>query len=152
MSELMQLESAISTSRYLPPSGTAGFERCCVSGKRRLPAPPPRMTANNFGSAGMSQSLQTVERLLVRERSRRDGFVAGGFLRDLHSDTRADASRARFDHLARVFESFHTARSFHAEFVADGAPHQRDVGGGGAPFRKPRRWFPGSSARFFLGR
>src|SRR5512145_723043 len=53
MSELMQFESAISTRRYLPPSGTAGFDRCWVSGKRRLPAPPPRITANSFGFAGI---------------------------------------------------------------------------------------------------
>src|SRR5215204_3673854 len=52
-SELMQFESAISTSRYLPPSGTAGFDRCCVSGKRRLPAPPPRITAKSLGLAGI---------------------------------------------------------------------------------------------------
>src|SRR5215207_871496 len=57
-SELMQFESAISTSRYLPPSGTAGFDRCCVSGKRRLPAPPPRITANSLGLAGMLASRQ----------------------------------------------------------------------------------------------
>src|SRR5215208_4409050 len=54
MSELMQFESAMSTSRYFPPSGTAGFDRCCVSGKRRLPAPPPRMTASSFGLAGIN--------------------------------------------------------------------------------------------------
>src|SRR4030095_507596 len=58
MSELMQFESAMSTSRYLPPSGTAGFERCCVSGKRRLPAPPPRMTANSLGFAGIVSPLE----------------------------------------------------------------------------------------------
>src|ERR1043165_1354673 len=48
MSELMQLESAMSTSRYLPPSGTAGFERCCVSGKRRLPAPTAENDSQQF--------------------------------------------------------------------------------------------------------
>src|SRR5918992_429918 len=47
-SELMQFEMGISTSRYLPPSGTAGLERCCVSGKRREPAPPPRITASRL--------------------------------------------------------------------------------------------------------
>jgi hypothetical protein len=31
--------------RYLPPIGTAGFERVSVNGKRRLPWPPPRMIA-----------------------------------------------------------------------------------------------------------
>src|SRR6185436_3547080 len=62
MSELMQFESAISTSRYLPPSGTAGFDRCCVSGNRRLPAPPPRMTANSLGFAGISDHHPSMRR------------------------------------------------------------------------------------------
>src|SRR5829696_8964159 len=56
ISELMQFESAMSTRRYLPPSGTAGFERCCVSGKRRLPAPPPRITASSLELAGIFQN------------------------------------------------------------------------------------------------
>ena len=33
-------------SRYLPPIGTAGFERVAVSGKSRFPWPPPRMMAS----------------------------------------------------------------------------------------------------------
>src|SRR5688572_32037980 len=52
MSELMQFEIGMSTSRYLPPSGTAGFERSSVSGDRRVPAPPPRITARMFGLFG----------------------------------------------------------------------------------------------------
>src|SRR2546426_12236371 len=47
-SELMQFEIGTSTKRYLPPSGTAGFERSRVNGNSRLPAPPPRITANNL--------------------------------------------------------------------------------------------------------
>src|SRR5262245_53076175 len=35
-------------SRYFPPIGTAGFDRIRVSGKSRLPAPPPRMSANTL--------------------------------------------------------------------------------------------------------
>src|SRR5664279_2149560 len=42
--ELMQLEIGISTSRYLPASGTAGFARSLVSGNRRVPWPPPMIT------------------------------------------------------------------------------------------------------------
>jgi hypothetical protein len=42
---LMQLLIGISTNRYLPAMGTAGFERLEVSGYNRLPAPPPRITA-----------------------------------------------------------------------------------------------------------
>src|SRR5215204_2493624 len=52
MSELMQFEMGMSTSLYLPPSGTAGFERWSVSGDRRVPAPPPRITARIFGLFG----------------------------------------------------------------------------------------------------
>src|SRR2546421_10288029 len=39
----MQLEIGISTSRYLPASGTAGLARSRVSGNRRVPWPPPMM-------------------------------------------------------------------------------------------------------------
>src|SRR5262245_3388804 len=35
-----------SISRYLPPIGTAGFDRVAVSGNRRDPWPPPRMIAS----------------------------------------------------------------------------------------------------------
>src|SRR5450432_25809 len=42
--ELMQLEIGMSTSRYFPASGTAGFARSFVSGNSRLPCPPPMMT------------------------------------------------------------------------------------------------------------
>src|SRR5690606_5926133 len=44
--ELMQLEIGTSTSRYLPARGTAGLARSLVSGKSRVPAPPPMMTAS----------------------------------------------------------------------------------------------------------
>src|SRR5215217_390430 len=44
--ELMQLETGMSMSLYLPPSGTAGFARSFVRGASRCPAPPPRITAN----------------------------------------------------------------------------------------------------------
>src|SRR5262245_10093501 len=41
--EFKQLLIGTSISRYLPPSGTAGFDRSCVRGNRRFPAPPARM-------------------------------------------------------------------------------------------------------------
>jgi hypothetical protein len=40
---LIQLEMGISTMRYFPPKGTAGFEREPVSGNKRVPFPPPSM-------------------------------------------------------------------------------------------------------------
>src|SRR5215208_6561890 len=119
MSELMQFESAMSTSRYLPPSGTAGFDRCCVSGKRRLPAPPPRITANSFGFAGIGH-------LVSGGSCGRWGF-ARGFLCDLYTDTGADARSAGLDHLACVGESFDATRRFNAKLRSDGASHQRNV-------------------------
>src|SRR5919108_109702 len=41
-----QLLIGTSIRRYLPPIGTAGFERCWVRGKSREPCPPPRMIAS----------------------------------------------------------------------------------------------------------
>ena len=42
---LIQLLMGISTNLYFPAIGTAGLERVEVKGDKRLPAPPPRMTA-----------------------------------------------------------------------------------------------------------
>ncbi len=39
----MQFEIGMSTSRYFPASGTAGFARSFVRGNNRLPCPPPMM-------------------------------------------------------------------------------------------------------------
>ena len=44
MPELRQLEIGISTKRYLPAIGTAGFERLAVKGNNLVPAPPPNIT------------------------------------------------------------------------------------------------------------
>src|SRR5688572_25486892 len=46
MSACRQLLIGTSISRYLPPIGTAGFERVAVSGNSRDPWPPPRMMAS----------------------------------------------------------------------------------------------------------
>ena len=46
--ELMQLEMGMSTSRYLPASGTAGLARSLVSGNNREPWPPPMMTESTL--------------------------------------------------------------------------------------------------------
>jgi len=43
MSAFRQLEIGISTSRYLPARGTAGFERRRVRGYSLVPAPPPNI-------------------------------------------------------------------------------------------------------------
>src|SRR6266567_7310782 len=44
--EFRQLLIGISTMRYLPPSGTAGFARSFVNGNKRVPAPPPMTMAS----------------------------------------------------------------------------------------------------------
>jgi hypothetical protein len=41
----MQLEIGMSTKRYLPAMGTAGFDRLAVRGYNLVPAPPPKITA-----------------------------------------------------------------------------------------------------------
>ena len=41
----MQFEIGISIRRYMPPSGTAGFERMLVNGYSRDPRPPPKTSA-----------------------------------------------------------------------------------------------------------
>jgi len=38
----------MSINRYLPASGTAGFDRNCVRGKRRVPRPPPNTSVVTF--------------------------------------------------------------------------------------------------------
>src|SRR5438046_4190088 len=46
----------MSMRRYFPPIGTAGLDRCRVRGNRRVPRPPPRMTARTsfiFGLSGI---------------------------------------------------------------------------------------------------
>src|SRR5579883_3497789 len=48
MSELMQLLIGMSTRRYFPASGTAGLQRSMVRGARRVPRPPPMITARTF--------------------------------------------------------------------------------------------------------
>ena len=45
MFELMQFEIGMSTNRYFPAMGTAGLLLVDVRGYKRLPAPPPSMTA-----------------------------------------------------------------------------------------------------------
>ena len=47
--EWMQLETGISISRYFPAIGTAGLLRDLVSGNRRVPRPPPRISETTRG-------------------------------------------------------------------------------------------------------
>src|SRR5882762_2580157 len=57
MSAWRQLLIGMSISRYLPPIGTAGFDRCWVSGKSRLPCPPPRMSASTSLFTAMQSAM-----------------------------------------------------------------------------------------------
>src|SRR3954451_20137788 len=47
--EWIQLDTGISISRYFPAIGTAGLLRDLVSGKRRVPRPPPRISETTRG-------------------------------------------------------------------------------------------------------
>src|SRR4026209_2790340 len=76
-SELMQFEMATSTRRYFPPSGTAGLERCCVRGKRRVPAPPPRITASSLRLAGMLDHQFSDLEFSWQDRRKREGDQEG---------------------------------------------------------------------------
>src|SRR5258705_3234014 len=65
----------MSISRYLPAIGTAGLERCSVSGNRRDPRPPPRMTLRTSfigGSPGdpriLPRSARRVSPVLLAAR------------------------------------------------------------------------------------
>src|SRR6476660_3211580 len=60
-SELMQLLMGMSTSRYFPPNGTAGLDRFLVSGNRRVPAPPPMITATSSEGRGSGTAEVTGE-------------------------------------------------------------------------------------------
>src|SRR3954469_23236144 len=44
----MKFESTKSMIRYLPPNGTAGFERARVSGSSRVPLPPAMTNARTW--------------------------------------------------------------------------------------------------------
>src|SRR5690349_7462057 len=44
----MQLEMGMSTTRYLPASGTAGLARSLVRGNNRVPCPPPMITESTL--------------------------------------------------------------------------------------------------------
>jgi hypothetical protein len=46
--EFRQLEIGISTRRYFPAMGTAGLLLVDVNGDKRVPAPPPKITAITF--------------------------------------------------------------------------------------------------------
>src|SRR3954451_2180857 len=49
--EWMQFEIGMSIRRYFPPIGTAGLLRDLVSGKSRVPRPPPRIRQMTLGMA-----------------------------------------------------------------------------------------------------
>src|SRR3954471_3921902 len=65
--EWRQLLMGMSTSRYFPPSGTAGLARSLVSGKRRVPAPPPSTTLTT--SWGRMVDVQAVTRSRLAHRA-----------------------------------------------------------------------------------
>src|ERR1700674_3639474 len=79
--EFRQLLIGISTIRYLPPIGTAGFDRSFVNGNSRVPAPPPMMMARvrcvvpggragaGIVAAGLTIKESRVERFFVSTKS-----------------------------------------------------------------------------------
>lgn len=59
----MQFEMGISTSLYLPASGTAGFARSRVRGNNRLPAPPPMITHSTLLVETDCSTTRAIRRL-----------------------------------------------------------------------------------------
>src|SRR5712691_10883757 len=146
-SELMQFEIGISTRRYFPPTGTAGFERCCVNGKSRVPAPPPRITASKLCFAAIlvhriffdrrSESRIDVKRSHPQEFGpvRRGAesvclsrtavyFSAGCFLSDLDAHAGSNPRRSSLNHLARIIQILNATRSLDAQIGTNCAAHQ----------------------------
>src|SRR3954469_14850716 len=56
--EWMQFEIGMSIRRYLPAIGTAGLLRDLVSGKSRVPRPPPRISAMTRGIVPSSSATR----------------------------------------------------------------------------------------------
>src|SRR3954451_24452508 len=74
--EWMQFEIGMSINRYFPAIGTAGLLRDLVSGKRRVPRPPPRISE-------MTRGMQTSPSTLARDRDLGSGNgPRGGCRRD----------------------------------------------------------------------
>src|SRR5271165_5664786 len=63
--EWMQLDTGISISRYFPAIGTAGLLRDLVSGNRRVPRPPPKISETTRGMAPLLR-LSCRERPSIR--------------------------------------------------------------------------------------
>src|SRR6266487_1376728 len=69
--ELMQVEIGMSTNRYFPARGTAGFDRSRVSGKSRLPCPPPITTDSTLPVLGDIRLLCIIRESILE---RGNGF------------------------------------------------------------------------------
>src|SRR5579859_3275032 len=67
--EFTELLRTKSMMRYLPPKGTAGLERSCVSGCRRSPLPPASTTASTrlVGAidAGLAAAIRVLPEVLL---------------------------------------------------------------------------------------
>ncbi len=57
----MQFEIGISTMRYFPPKGTAGFERSFVKGNSREPLPPPSTMDRTLAISSSSQVSKSCD-------------------------------------------------------------------------------------------
>src|SRR5271166_6250730 len=89
--EWMQLDTGISISRYFPAIGTAGLLRDLVSGNKRVPRPPPRISETTRG-------MEPLLNLPSRERpSIRDGESDHHFLRLYLSHRTRPEGRRRDD-------------------------------------------------------
>src|SRR5438876_7773259 len=63
----MQLEIGISTSRYLPASGTAGLARSRVRGNKRVPWPPPIMMESTLLALADMRALSNIAKSFLAD-------------------------------------------------------------------------------------
>src|SRR5256885_6593989 len=63
----MQLEIGISTSRYLPASGTAGLARSRVRGNKRVPWPPPMMMESTLLALADMRALSNIAKSFLAD-------------------------------------------------------------------------------------
>src|SRR5688572_21837607 len=140
--ELRQFEMGTSTSRYFPASGTAGLARSRVSGKSRVPAPPPRMTASTRSMSGAQgnprgPSARTYP-LRGRESIRPDRGASSTPAADQHEqvDARNSVAVQSPSRLRLASDGPKASARFAVRGVAPDRLAKRGHCGGGVPFHQ----------------
>src|SRR5262245_1753709 len=99
---LMQLERVKSMMRYSPPNGTAGFARSRVSGSKRVPFPPARMTVTTPRMTTLAS--QTTKDRVQRAEGRRQKRVSRRLTQIDADQTKAELIEFGLPHEWRALE------------------------------------------------